>query len=476
MGTNVPAPTFGQNGFIIPAESAVQAGVQADMQDAFGGDLNFTTEAGGATNATPQAQLADSTTAIIGQANATFLAITQGVDPAYAAGRMQDAIGRIYFIERLPALPTVLQVSCGGAVGVNIPVGALVQDPGGNIYSCTGAGTIPGSGSITLSFANQATGPIAIPSSLTIYQAIPGWDTAAVSSGALGQNVETREQFEIRRQATVAGNSFGAISSIIGAVAQVPGVLDYWGYDNGTASPATVLGVTVPANSIYIAVVGGTEAAVAAAIWSKKAPGCGYYGNTPVTVTDPNPLYDGTTPPSYTVTYETPAGLQFVVAVNLVAGSNVPSNYAALVQSAIVGAFAGADGGPRARIASLVLALRFVSAIAAIGSWAQVRSITLGTLNAAAATFVGSISGTTLTVSSVTSGTIAIGQTLDDGVGGIAPGTTIVSGSGTSWVVSTSQVVASETMYGIVANQASVQVQANQEPEINALNIAVTAT
>lgn len=67
------------------------------------------------------------------------------------------------------------------------------------------------------------------------------------------------------------------------------------------------------------------------------------------------------------------------------------------------------------------------------------------------AKFTGSISGTTLTVSAVTSGTIAVGQYL--GGLGVAPNTTI-SGLGTgtggtgTYILSTSQTVASTTMTG----------------------------
>ena len=60
-----------------------------------------------------------------------------------------------------------------------------------------------------------------------------------------------------------------------------------------------------------------------------------------------------------------------------------------------------------------------------------------------AARFTGSISGTTLTVSGVI-GTIAIGATVIGS--GVAAGTTIVSGSGTSWQVNNSQTVASTVM------------------------------
>jgi len=60
-----------------------------------------------------------------------------------------------------------------------------------------------------------------------------------------------------------------------------------------------------------------------------------------------------------------------------------------------------------------------------------------------AATFTGYISGTTLTVVTVTSGSIQKGMALYGLAGQITPGTVINSGSGTSWTINTSQTVAS---------------------------------
>ena len=119
--TNVPSISFTANGFVAPSESAILAGVEADINAAFGGSLN-------PAPSTPQGQIAASDTAIIGSSNDLLLALFNGVDPAYASGRMQDAIGRIYFMTRNPAQPTTLQVLCSGLAGVVIPVGALVQD------------------------------------------------------------------------------------------------------------------------------------------------------------------------------------------------------------------------------------------------------------------------------------------------------------------------------------------------------------
>jgi len=60
--------------------------------------------------------------------------------------------------------------------------------------------------------------------------------------------------------------------------------------------------------------------------------------------------------------------------------------------------------------------------------------------------FSGSISGTTLTVSSVTEGAVTIGQQLYGT--GVTDGTTIVAGNGSSWVVSASQTVGEITIKG----------------------------
>ena len=435
MGTNVPAPTFGPTGFVAPTEAAILAGIQADINAAFGGGVNPALS-------TPQGQLASSIAAVVGSVNDAFLFLSQMLDPALAQGRYQDAIGRIYFLERNPALPTVVEALCAGLAGVIIPVGAQAQANDGNIYACTQAGTIPSTGSVTLPFACGTTGPVACqPGALnTIYQAIPGWDSVTnLSAGVLGQNTESRYQFELRRQASVAANSAGSLPSILGAVLSVPGVLQAYATENTAASPVTIGGVTLAPNSVYVAVVGGAATAVARAIWSRKAPGCAYNGNTSQVIQDTSPGYSPPFP-SYTVTWETPAALPVLFSVVLASNPQVPSNAASLIQAAIISAFAGGDGGSVATIGSQLLASRYYPPVAALGSWAQIRSLQIGSPNAPSASVLGYVSGATLTVTQTQSGALAVGQTLINGsaggtIGGsgaeVAPGTTISSlGSG----------------------------------------------
>lgn len=231
--SSVPGITWAPTGPVVPDESTILEGVLADTNAAFGGDLNTTNADGTPNTKTPQGQLAQSTTAIIAAKNDDMLEVVNGVDPDTSTGRFQDGIARIYFIERNPELPTVLQIACGG-LGTPIPVGARIKDQNGNVYLCTQAGTIPAGGSITLAFACTTGGPIAVPAAnqVSISQAIPGWDTVSVVSGVEGIDVESRSDFEYRRRQSVAQNSKSMVASVRGAVLNVSGVLDAYVLDN----------------------------------------------------------------------------------------------------------------------------------------------------------------------------------------------------------------------------------------------------
>lgn len=471
--TNVPGLTFTDRGFIAPSEQAVLTGVQADIDDAFGGDVNPSLTS-------PQGQLATSTTAIIGNSNDNVVNLFNQFDPAYASGRAQDALGRIYYISRKPALPTVVSALCTGGQGVIIPAGALAKAADGNIYTCTdgtGADGIPAIGNITLTFACNVDGPIACPAdSLNIiFRAIPGWGSINnLTDGVLGNEVESRSEFELRRAASVALNARGSLPSVLGSVLDVTDVLDAYVTENVTGSPITIRGATVAPKSLYVSAVGGTDQDVADAVWRKKAPGCAYNGNTTVNVVDDNSGYSPPLP-TYAVTFERPTSLPITYAVVLANSAQIPGNAPALIQAAIMAAFAGADGGTRARIGSTIYASRFYAPIAALGTWANIISVLVGSTNTTQASFTGTIAGTALTVSAVT-GTIAIGQSVRDLAGAVLAGTTILSGAGLSWVVSKSQAVGPVIMKGFRANQTFVDVNADQVPTVNADDIAVSTT
>ncbi len=465
MATNVPAIQWAATGPVLPTETEILSGAQQDMNTAFGGNLNPALE-------TPQGQLVSSLTAIIADKNSQLALVANMVNPDYAEGRWQDAIGAIYFLTRIPAAGTVVQATCIGVPGTPIPIGALAKDTNGYTYICTVGGTILPSGSVTLEFTNTTPGPIpcAAGALSIIYQSIPGWDQITnPTAGTEGNLVETRQAFELRRRASVALNANGTVQAVRANVLAVPGVLSCYAIDNPTNAPVTVGGYTLAANSIYVAVVGGNANAVAQAIWQKKSAGCSYNGNTTVTI--PDNSYSTYPQPSTQVSFEVPAALPLAFNVEIKASPLLASNIVSLIQSAIVASAAGQDGGAPFEIGAMVFASRFYANVAAQDPNCEVVSIQVGPQ----AQFSGSISGTTLTVTAAGSVPLAVGQTVYGA--GVAAGTTISAlGTGTggtgTYTVSTSQTVSSESMTAAVySNYLSVNI--NQIPTVTASAVQV---
>lgn len=394
--TNVPTLEFAPTGIVLPPESAILAGVQLDQSAAFGGLLNPALN-------TPQGQLATSTTAIVNNANVEFATFVSQVDPDTATGAYQDAIARIYFLDRNPAVPTSVNCQCVGAFGTPIPLGAQVQDTSGNVYLCTQAGSIPVGGSVTLPFAAAIAGPTAAPANTVtaIYQAIPGWNSVNNSSpGVAGSNVETPAAFEYRRKQSVGINAQGSLPAVYAKVFDTANVIDVFVTQNNTGS--TVSGAIngnpnstsfpVAAHSLYVAAVGGAAQDVANAIWAAANIGAAYQtaaggaGASLVTETVVDPSGYQAPLPSYTVTYITPVAAPVFFAVQIQNVSSLPAGIVAQVQQAIIASFTGADGSLRARIGALLLASKFYAPVSLIGPEVSILSILIGFTNIGSAT------------------------------------------------------------------------------------------
>ncbi|KWO62548.1 baseplate J/gp47 family protein [Burkholderia territorii] len=374
MQTNVPAIQFTDTGVVAPLESDVLAGMQADINAAFGGGVNPQLTA-------PQGQLAQSLTAIIGDKNNDVLEVSNQVDPDNASGRWQDAIGRIYFMNRIAATGTVVTATCYGLVDSKIPAGSVARDVNGYLYSSLAAAEIPASGQVDVQFQCQTTGPIACPIGAlsVIYTAAQGWDRVSNSTaGVPGQNVEGRAAFEARRRLSVAANSVNMVQSVYAAVLAVPNVLDACVLDNPTGVTKLYGATNYPLlpHSLFVSVVGGAPAAIAQAIWSKKAPGCDYNGNTSFTIADTS--YDQPQP-EYEIKWVTPAPVQCYFEVQIQANDQLPADIGQLIQQAIVSAFNGEDGGVKARIGSTTYAGRYYAGVAGTDPNVNIFSISLGT-------------------------------------------------------------------------------------------------
>lgn len=376
--SNVPDITIDGTGISVPTSGEIQAGVLADINAAFGGNLDITTIG------TPQESLSEDITEYVADKNAAFVQMGANFDPNTAAGRWQDAIARIYYLYRQGATASVVNALCTGAPLSTLPAGSqAIDNVNGFTWVSLADAQFSAGGTVTTQFACTTLGPVELPIGALVQIAAltPGvqWDAVTnLAAAVVGANTESQADFEYRRFNSVAANANGSPAAIFGAVASVPGVTDCFVVDNykGTVVNYGATNYPLAPNSIYVAAVGGSAQAIAEAIWAKKSTGCNYNGNTSETVTDTSSLANPQ--PTYEVSFEQPAALSIQFAVQIKNSASLPSNITALVQQAIQSAFAGADGGSRARIGSILYAARYYAGVGAIGNQVQVVSILMG--------------------------------------------------------------------------------------------------
>ncbi|MHB1953092.1 MAG: baseplate J/gp47 family protein [Sulfobacillus sp.] len=382
MATSVPSIQWTPEGVVLPTDQAILSGVQADIDDAFGGGVNPSLS-------TPQGQIASSETAIIADKNSSIAYLVNQIDPQYAEGRFQDAIGRIYFMTRNPAVSTVVIATIGGLPGTYIAAGALALDSSQNVYQLLAAVTIGTAGTVAGEFANVATGPIPCAAGALnqIYQAIPGWDSIAnAAAGILGSTVESPQAFELRRQNSVALNSHGTTDAIFANVYAVAGVLDCYVIDNPSGNTVNYGATNYPLapHSVYVAVVGGSPTAIAQAIWNAKDGGCGYNGNTTEIVYDTRSQY-APNYPAYNVTFNIPTSAAVYFSVTIQGATTLPSNYVALIQNAILAQFNGDNSNTPAGIASTILASSYYGPVLSALPGVSLLSVLVGLASPATA-------------------------------------------------------------------------------------------
>lgn len=384
----IPSIQFTDQGEVLPLPADIRSAFFADEDAAFGGGLNPAPQ-------TPQGNFADIVAAAVVNYQSEFVGVINQFNPSVAAGRSQDSIGNIYFLSRNLATGTVVTCQCVGVAGTVLAQGVRVQDVNGHLYASTAAATIPAGGTIDVQFQCLTTGAIACASGAitTIFSSVIGWDAVSnAAAGTSGRAEESRADFEARRVNSVAANSQGMPTSVLGAVLSVPNVLDCKVINNDSGAQILYGSTNYPvaAHCIVASVVGGNADAVANAIWLKKG-GAGTVGNQLVIVYDTAPSYSPNFPP-YQIRFLTPTAKQVAFHVSIVGAITNPSNVVQLVKDVIIAAFNGTDGLGKVRIDSKTVAGRYYAAIATIGSGVQALDVLMG------------IVGGSITLSSLTFG------------------------------------------------------------------------
>jgi hypothetical protein len=201
--------------------------------------------------------------------------------PSNATGATLSNLVQINFIERLEASPTLLVLNNVGVPGVTIPAGQIIREVDGSYTAVTTAAfTFDAFGNAPVAAKLTVDGPIEVAPGVFEDIVTPQADwfsTTNPSIGIVGRLRETDAELRLRRARSTGTNSQNMIDSLIGNLANLPGMLD--------ANVIQNRGDTVDSNglaghSFEAIVTGGDSNQIAQTIWNNFPFGIGIQGTT----------------------------------------------------------------------------------------------------------------------------------------------------------------------------------------------------
>lgn len=301
----------------------------SDLQNIYGIDINVDQNS-------PDGQLVN----IIAQDGVDLREVLSqvytGFDPDQATGRVLDqrvgingVVRQAGTFTRTPVTVTVDRAL--NLVGLDAQVDVLeptvpnlytVRDDENNQYFLITSIAIGGAGSQSLAFRAARLGQVEVQLNTitTPVTIIPGVTTINNPSAPtiIGVDEETDATLRVRRRGTLALGAIGSVDAIRSALNNTTDVTTVFVTENDTGS---VDPDGTPAHTIWAIVEGGTDLAVATAIYSTKTIGAGMRGAQVVNV--PTPL--GT---NYTVRFDRPGNQDIWIRFSIVdvTGATIDNN------------------------------------------------------------------------------------------------------------------------------------------------------
>ena len=317
---------FSNNGIEQPSASSIREELEQMFISIWGSKINLDASS-------KQGQLITSLTTIILEKNAQVAKALQSFNPKTAENDSesgmywQDAIGNIYGMEREGATNTTVLCNLTGRSGTVIPDTAQAISTNGDVFKITQSVTIPASGQVSVYFTAVESGAIPADSGTvnTIYTPVVGWDTINnTSSGIVGRDIESREDFENRRIAFLGRYSTNQVESIKAELLSVEGVIRCLVKENDEDTAQTIQGVELPAHSVYCVVEGGSLNNIGSAIRLKKSGGSSTSGSQ---------TYNDSYGALY---YDIPTYTQVAVVVNATETDTTPADITDIIKNRLV--------------------------------------------------------------------------------------------------------------------------------------------
>ena len=320
--------TYLDNAGIVVADTAdIKTTVQTEFQNALGAELSLE-------DSTPQGRMIDIETdaraAVI--ENNALIANLFNFKMAY--GLFLDAMGANFGLEREASTSSQVTATITGVYNTVIPAGSQAATQGGDIFYAENDITIPIGGSTTATFLSLEKGPIpCAANTLTkIIDGTLGWETISNADAAvLGKFKQSDASFkkEFDNNGLFTGASI--LEDYKNELNKVPNLISAFVYDNGSDTTITYDTVSIAPHSVYACVDGGTNAAVAYALFRRKSSGSAWAGSD-VTQTVQDSVYGAT----YTVKFDRPTNISIYYDVEFDVGTNASADPEQAVKDAIL--------------------------------------------------------------------------------------------------------------------------------------------
>lgn len=251
--------------------------------------------------------------------------------PSTSTGNALSNLVEINGITRQAASASTVTLRLTGINGTNVPAGSLASTDDGSVtFSTDALAVIPVAGFIDVAATATVTGPSpAVAGTVTIIDTpVTGWASVTNPADAvLGTDEETDTELRRRRELSVTKQAKGILETILAEVLAVPNVEEGFIFENSTTVTDPVTGT--PANSFQVVVLGGTDAAIAQAIFDEKPIGIQAFGTTTIAVIDSQGI-------SHDISFTRPTTIPIYVTVDTDTFTNFPADGADQIKQNIV--------------------------------------------------------------------------------------------------------------------------------------------
>lgn len=321
-------------GVILPDTGDLLTTVQDEYKQAFGDDMPLNPS-------TPQGILITGETLARDAVVRNNAAVANQINPNVAGGVFLDAIWALTGGQRVAATRSTVAATLTGVSGTVIPQGSIAATGAGDQFQTVSTVTIGIGGTVSANFESVQPGavPCAASALTNIVSVVLGWETVDNSDAAvLGTSTESDEKSRSRRRNELGQLGRSLAVSVLAAVYAVDDVSSAVYRENYTTSDATIDGVLIDANTIYVCVDGGLDSDIGQALLASKSGGCGYTGDNTVTITD------ATSGQVYDINFQRPDEVQILVRVTVKAPASVSDPTTVVVDSVINYANGELDG------------------------------------------------------------------------------------------------------------------------------------